>query len=318
MSGAPLRVGAVGTLVWDRIWHPANPGPVEQWGGATYSLSALAAVAPAGWAVVPLIRVGADVAEEAREFLGRMPALELGPGFLPVPEPNNRVELTYTDEHRRGERLTGGVSGWAWHELEPRLGGLDALYVNFISGFEMELETARRVRGAFSGPIYADLHSLFLGCPGAGVRQQRILPRWEEWVACFDAVQLNADELRLLSGGDDVEAFAERILALGPQLVAVTLGTGGALIAGRAGRLTGTAARFSVRVPLPGGPLAGDPTGCGDIWGSTFFLSLLTGTPALEAATHAHGLAACKLSDPATDRLFERLRAPHPSPTTAA
>ena len=45
---------------------------------------------------------------------------------------------------------------------------LDALYVNFISGFEMSLGTAEALRRGFSGPIYVDLHSLFLGMGADG------------------------------------------------------------------------------------------------------------------------------------------------------
>jgi len=46
----------------------------------------------------------------------------------------------------------------------------DALYVNFISGHEMELDTARALRMGYRGPTYADLHSLFLAVGAAGLR----------------------------------------------------------------------------------------------------------------------------------------------------
>jgi hypothetical protein len=55
------------------------------------------------------------------------------------------------------------VPPWRWAELEPLLDGLDALYVNLISGFELDLDAATRLRGAVPGPIYGDLHSLLLG-----------------------------------------------------------------------------------------------------------------------------------------------------------
>ena len=74
--------------------------------------------------------------------------------------PNNRVVLRYQSAERRCERMTGGVPGWTWAELGPMVRDLDALYVNFISGFEMELGTAQALRQGFRGPIYADLHSL--------------------------------------------------------------------------------------------------------------------------------------------------------------
>jgi sugar/nucleoside kinase (ribokinase family) len=129
------------------------------------------------------------------------------------------------------------VSAWTWDELAPRLEGIDALYVNFLSGFEMGLETAERLRASFAGPIYADLHSLFLGCPGAGVRVMRSLPEWERWAACFHAIQLNDDELAMLGGAADEPAGrrAGRLLEHGPGLVLVTQGGDGATATVRAG-----------------------------------------------------------------------------------
>lgn len=304
-----MRVGALGTLVWDRIVHPASPAPVEQWGGATYSLAALSAAAPPGWAIVPLLKVGEDLAEEARAFVSGMPGLELGSGFRVVPERTNRVELTYTDAHRRGERLTGGVPSWEWEELEPLLEGLDALYLNFISGFEVELEVARRIRATFAGPLYADLHSLFLGCPGAGVRRQRALPEWEEWVRCFDVIQLNEDELSLLAGDRGPDEVARRALKLGPERVAVTRGGAGARIWTRpGGRFAASGTAGPLDVPLPGEALEGDPTGCGDVWGSVHFLGLLEGLEVEPAARRAHLLAAARIASRGTAGLSERLR----------
>ncbi|CAN5672175.1 hypothetical protein BH23GEM6_BH23GEM6_10050 [soil metagenome] len=305
------RLGVIGTLVWDRIWHPAGAGePVEQWGGIAYSLSSLSAAAPEDWVVVPMIKVGEDLVDTAHEFLSNIPAIALGEGFRSVAEPTNRVELTYTDAARRGERLTGGVPAWEWDELEPLIQDIDALFINFISGFEVDLETAQRLRERFEGPIYADLHSLFLGCPGAGIRQPRVLPRWREWVACFDAIQLNQAEMELLADGKSVEDFATELLGHGPGITAVTVGEGGALITGRTGRLWQPASRerLSIHVPLAGESLPGDPTGCGDVWGGAFYLSLLAGSSPQHAAGLANSFASQKIMTPQIERLHESLR----------
>jgi hypothetical protein len=117
--------------------------PIEEWGGISYALAAASAACPPGATIVPLIRVGADLAERAYSFLRTLPHLDLESGILVVDEPNNRVELRYNDQERRCERLTGGVGAWPWTDLQPRVAQLDALYVNFISGFELELATAQ-------------------------------------------------------------------------------------------------------------------------------------------------------------------------------
>jgi len=317
------KLGVLGTFVWDTIWTLADVRagrPFETWGGVAYSLAAAAAARPSGWKIVPLARVGADLSDEAHAFMAALPGLSPGPGILTVPEPNNRVELRYTDAARRGERLTGGVDAWTWDELEPRIAGLDALYVNFLSGFEMGLETAERLRASFHGPLYCDLHSLFLGCPGKGERQPRKLPEWERWAACFDAVQLNADELgEIGEPGEAMEARIGRILSAGPGLVLVTLGDRGAVTASRphfpADPLSWPAHRGSSS-PAPASfenhpvsPAEGDPTGCGDVWGITCFASLLAGSTVTAAVSRAQAAALRKLSHRGATGLYEHLSA---------
>lgn len=313
------RLGVLGTLVWDTIWHPSADGPVEQWGGLTYSLASLAAARPPGWRVHPLVKVGEDLAPAAHRFFSTLPGLELEPGFRAVREPNNRVELRYLDGASRHERLTGGVPRWSWEELEPLLEPLDSLYLNFISGLELDLATTRAIRAGFHGPIYADLHSLFLSPPGSGPRTPRALPDWEAWLGCFDAIQLNEAELALLCGprGEPGERAAE-LLGRGPLLVAVTLGGAGAYVAAAgelprdplAWRASPPKARAAVghRAPLPEAALDGDPTGCGDVWGSGFWTGLLAGLSPGDAARRANRLAACKVRHPDTGELFGRLR----------
>jgi hypothetical protein len=250
--------------------------------------------------------------EEARAFCAALPGVDAEAGLVTAPEPNNRVELRYTDDARRGERLTGGVEAWTWEELAPRVAGLDALYVNYFSGFEIGLEATERLRASFSGPLYADLHSLFLGCPGAGTRQMRHLPDWERWAACFDAVQLNDDELRMLAPGADA---ARVLMAAGPRVVAVTHGAEGASVLRRAAtpadpRAWPEAGRNGPAAGqrYPSRPAPGDPTGCGDVWGITFFASLLGGQGWDDAAASAHAAAARKMGVRGTARLYEHLR----------
>jgi hypothetical protein len=168
------RLGVIGALVWDEI-HGRDPrsAPVEEWGGIAYALEALDAALPPDWEVVPLIKVGRDMAPAAAEFLRTLQRVAPSARCVEVPAANNRVVLRYESDSRRCEQLSGGVPGWNWPELGPLIGDLDALYVNFISGFEMDLATAESLRTGFGGPIYADLHSLFLGVGADGMRMLR-------------------------------------------------------------------------------------------------------------------------------------------------
>ena len=306
---APPVLGVVGTLVWDSIHRPHQfGGEEEEWGGIAYALESLAASLPSEWGIRPILKVGQDLSEPARRYLQELPRVDAESGILVVPEANNRVRLTCRDGEPRTERLSGGVPPWTWAELLPRLEGCDALYVNFISGFEMTLETAQTLRVGYSGPIWADLHSLFLGVGQLGDRIPRTLPHWATWLASFDAVQMNDAEFTLLGRlHGDPWALAASAVGRDLQLVAVTLGPGGAGYVAAPGLdpnpLTwpSTRSRIGVSGPsisgrvAPEGSVVGDDLdaiGCGDVWGSTVFARLLGGDPLETAMMRGNTMAA--------------------------
>lgn len=313
------RLGAVGTFVWDRIENPFTDadGPREQLGGAVYSFASLAANCPPDWSIAPIVKIGADLWERGVGHLRSLPNVEVGDGVRCVPERNNHVLLRYQDLDRREEIQSGGVPGWKWSELEPLLDGIDALYINFLSGIELDLETTLRLRARFDGPIYADLHSLFLGPPGRSARRPRPLADWRLWLSCFDGIQLNEDELSLLAPEiSDRDRFERELTSYGPRLAIITEGGRGVRYVVEAGLPDDPMAwrgaeRRSVQrrghLPTPGGRLPGDPTGCGDVWGAGFITGLLSGLELEEAILCAERLAATKIIHPETALLHERL-----------
>ena len=297
------KVGVVGSLVWDEIHgrDPAAP-PVEEWGGIAYALGGLDAALPDDWEIVPLIKVGRDLAPQAGEFLRSLRRVAPGARFVEVPVPNNRVVLYYESADRRCERMSGGVPAWTWPELGPMVRDLDAVYLNFISGFEMCLGTAQALRHGFQGPIYADVHSLFLGMQQDGIRVLRPLPDATDWFACFDVVQVNEDEMRQLS--PDPMGMAAQVLGAGVSLLAVTLGRRGAAYVATAGFDRWEKGRsLSPLPPSPSSPArtalipapavdALDPTGCGDVFGAVLCSRLLAGEDVEAALREANRLAA--------------------------
>ena len=282
------RVGVIGSFVWDVI-HGRDPRdvPVEEWGGITYGLSAFDAALPADWEFVPVLKVGSDLAQRARDFVSRLERVAPGTAPIEVPYPNNRVVLYYQSDERRCEMLSGGVPGWHWLGLKPLLVGLDALYINLISGFELDLEVAQLIRQHFSGPIYCDLHSLLLAIQTNGMRTLQPLPNAPAWMRCFDFVQVNEDEMSMMA--PDPMGLAAIAFANGVKTLSITLGSRGVVYFAAPGfetirdlrRGTLNAPSGAIRTarvpakPTRHGP--GDPTGCGDVWGATYFSRLLAG-----------------------------------------
>jgi pfkB family carbohydrate kinase len=286
--------------VWDQIYgrDPLAP-PTEEWGGIAYALAGLDASLSEDWQIVPLIKVGRDLSGEAQTLLRSLARLAPGARCIEVTAPNNRVVLHYQSSERRCERMAGGVPAWTWPELGPMVRDLDAIYLNFISGFELSLGTAQALRQGFDGPIYADLHSLFLGMQQDGIRVLRPLPDAPSWFGCFDVVQLNEDEMQQLS--PDPLLLAAQALGAGVSLLSVTLGPRGVAYVASGGfeRLADRnrairSNRPTVRSALIPAPAteAIDPTGCGDVFGAAAFARLLAGDPVEAALRHASTLAA--------------------------
>lgn len=305
----PSRLGALGALVLDTIRRPEGPR-VEAPGGITYALAAFEARPPAGWGVVPLVKVGADARDAADEVLERLASVASREGVLTVAAPNNRVELVYDGGGGRTERLSGGVPAWTWEELSPLLEGCDALYVNLVAGWEIDLASARRLGDRVPGPVYCDLHSLFLDRGGDGARRRRAPDGWPSWVRCFDYLQLNRDEIATLAddAGEDERALARRLVSdAGLRALFVTLGPDGAAWVAegpgegdapgerrdRPGPDGEGGSRPRVgRAPPPRRVEDGDPTGCGDVWGMACFAALLEGADLPSAVARGNELAA--------------------------
>ena len=313
------RLGVIGTFVWDTIYGRAPHGePVEEWGGIAYALSALDAALADDWEIVPLIKVGHDLVDRAREFTATLDHMADDAALIEVPYPNNRVELRYETNERRAERLSGGVPGWSWLGLKPLLGGLDALYVNFISGWELDLETARLLRQHFRGPIYCDLHMLVMAVRPSGWRELEPLPNAADWCECFDFLQVNEDEAGAMAA--EPMALAATAMAAGVSCLMVTLASRGVVYFAAPGfeRVADLSAPAPLGTSL--GPVrteliaqrgaiqAGDPTGCGDVWGATNFSRLLAGDKLTDALRAAHQAAARNVEHRGATGLARHLR----------
>lgn len=308
-----MRLGVIGSMVWDRIHaRDGREVPFEEWGGITYALGAADAAIPEDWTLVPILKVGADLQDQAFTFLRTLESADLS-AVRVVDAPNNRVELIYESNERRCERLTGGVPPWTWPELQPILADIDALYINLISGFELDLVNALKLRLGYKGPIYCDLHSVLLGVDATGMRTPQPLAAWREWLRCFDVVQVNEDELALLAfyWGDPWQ-FAAEVVGEQLKVLLVTLGSRGSVYVKHdefepdpmswrrpeliLPRITPHARAISARIDPVESQTPGDPTGCGDVWGATCFCNLLGGR-SLEDAMRAANRAAARNVD---------------------
>jgi len=317
-----MRVGVIGTFVWDVIHGRGNrASPVEEWGGITYALAGLDAALPPDWEIVPIMKVGSDLASRANGFLRALKRIAPDAALIEVPYANNRVELRYVSDERRTETLSGGVPGWSWIGLKPAIdtSNLDALYINFLSGWELDLETSQVLRSYFKGPIYCDFHMKVTTVAASGLRVLQPLPNVGEWCECFDLLQVNEDEMSMMA--PDPMALAATALARGVRCLVVTMGKRGAVYFAapefdalrdlERARPFGTELgpiRTAIVPPTAPAETTADPTGCGDVWGATYFSRLLAGDNLLAAMTAAHRAANRNLHHRGATGLAHHLR----------
>jgi sugar/nucleoside kinase (ribokinase family) len=174
------------------------------------------------------------------------------------------------------------------------------------------------IRQHFRGPIYCDLHMLAWAVQPDGLRTLRPIPNVREWCASFDFLQVNEDEMSMLA--PDPMALAATALHEGVKSLVVTLGKKGAVYFAPSD-FTSIA---DLRGPSPNAhrptPIAtalvppehitnhGDPTGCGDVWGATYFSRLLAGDNLNAAILAAHRAAARNVGHRGASGLANHLR----------
>jgi sugar/nucleoside kinase (ribokinase family) len=322
------RMGVIGTFVWDVIrGRDVRSVPVEEWGGITYTLSGLDAALPDDWEIVPILKVGYDLAERARAFIRTLKHIAPDAALIEVPNPGHRVELRYIDDERRTEFLTGSIPAWSWIGLKPLLdeAKLDALLINFLSGWELDFDTMQMVRRHFDGPIHCDLHMKVMAVQPDGMRTPRAIPNVAEWCGCFDFLQMNEEEMATIA--PDPMSLAATAIAAGVSCLLVTLGKKGAVyvaapgfeqicdIPARGGLATsprgGRGELGAVRTALVPAEIVddpGDPTGCGDVWGATYFSRLVAGDKLGDAMVAAARAAARNVGHRGATGLAAHLR----------
>jgi len=309
-KGWVLRLAVLGSINRDTI-ASAGGRTTGSLGGELYTACAAAHLAravggdSAAVEVLPIARLGADVRAAVLDLVERTPAMTAR-GLLAWAGEGFHSHIQYLADGTKREVLTGDVPPLGIDEIAPFIEGASALLVNFITGFEMELDGLAAVRRAVTGPILMDVHSLTLGRRPGGERYWRRPSDWRRWLAAAQVVQMNRDEADVLMGPeagdlatDDVallSGFARQLVRDGARLAVITRGPLPVLAAAR--RRDGGIDTIAETPPPASAPADGDPTGCGDVFLAGLGVATLCGRgarPALQLANRAAALN-CELS----------------------
>ena len=219
-----LRIALLGTINRDTI-YTADGVTTESYGGLLYSILALAEIASSQVVIYPICNVGADMETVVRKKLAPYPHVKFD-GIQFVSGKNPHCFLDYDAKGRKRETLHNDVPQISFSQIEPFL-DCDAICFNFITGMELALETAQRVRRFATGLLLMDVHSLTLGMDEKRRRFWRVPPQWKKWMGCVDVVQMNEQEGALLASEtldskDATRRFAKQVLCAGPSVLMIT------------------------------------------------------------------------------------------------
>jgi adenosine kinase len=287
----PVKLTVIGTITKDTITF--LDGKVKKsFGGILYNILPLALSAPQNTVISPVCNLGSDIYKKVLSYLKRFGNIDLS-GISMVKEKNNHVHLFYDRRWHKKEILKNLVPKIEFHQFKPYLDS-DYLLINFISGFDINLDTLRKIKAKTHSPIFIDVHSLILGITKNGKRFFKAPALWREYLKIADIVQMNFKEMQIISGShlkpeNEMKEFARTILNLGPDILLVTCGRKGAMLYYKKEEriICYHSSALQVRDFV-------DPTGCGDVFSSGFLLAYLkTNDPEL-SCEYANFLAGMK------------------------
>jgi len=295
------RIAVIGTVIKDTI-YPYGGGEVHSLGGIFYTLSVLANLVDEGWQIYPVCRLGSDIYEDVLSRLRGFLCIR-NEGIRKESALNTRVTLLYETRERRQERLTHRLPPLTLEEMKPVL-DCDVLLVNFITGFEMRLDTFRRVAEEAQGLLYVDFHSLTLDIDEEGKRSYRKPAHWRDWIQGVEVLQMNEMEAATLAGtapeqAESLREFGRSLVTSSVKIFNLTLGSRGSWLFYTKDGQAVVEAIEPLRVEVA------DVTGCGDAFAAGFIVSYLQSGDPRRAARDANTVAGLNCTFKGTEELMD-------------
>jgi sugar/nucleoside kinase (ribokinase family) len=281
------QIVVLGSIVRDEI-HTHLGERVDSFGGITYNLVSLARLLPEN-RILPLSYIGKEDIRDYRHLLSGFPNVDLS-GLVLQDEPTKRNVLHYSNAAHRTVENRGEDRPIPFDAMKPYLES-DGFLVNVVRNGDLTYQDMKTLSYAFREPIFVDIHNLFRLSQDRGKPDPRYLSEWGRWVSLVDLLQMNELEVSRFTGftleaPEDYEKAAALLLSRGPRAVSITMAEKG-VIHGYRSEEAGTV-EFH---PAPRVDIV-DPTGCGDVYASSYLAKYLETRDPRESAVFANRKAA--------------------------
>ncbi len=190
------------------------------------------------------------------------------------------VKLTIYDDKEREETYSHITQN-----LVLPLNGLnkfDGIFINMVTGFDINLKQMEEIRKEFNGIIYFDVHTFSRGVSDDMKRNFRRIPGFDKWAKNIDILQVNEEEIRTISDEKNEVDIVKEMFSYGIKILIITKDEHGA----RAYFIEENEIK-SVFIPAIKVKVL-NKVGCGDVFGAVFFYNYIRKGDIIDSLTAAN------------------------------
>ncbi len=177
------------------------------------------------------------------------------------------VKLTVYDDKERDETY----SNITQNLILPRneFNKFDGIFINMITGFDINLKQMEEVRKDFNGLIYFDVHTFSRGVSDDLKRNYRRIPGFDKWAKNIDILQVNEEEIQTISDEKNEIDIVREMFSYGIKILVVTKDEHGARAYFIEENEIKSVFISAIKVKVL------NKVGCGDVFGAVFFYNYI-------------------------------------------
>jgi len=196
------------------------------------------------------------------------------------------VKLAIYDDKEREETYSNITQNLALPMKD--LNKFDGIFINMITGFDINQKQIEDVRKKFKGLIYFDVHTLSRGVSEDMKRNFRKIPDFNKWAENIDILQVNEEEIRTISDEKKEIDIVREMFSYGITILIVTKDEQGARSYFIEQNEIKSVFISAIKVKVL------NKVGCGDVFGAVFFYNYIRNgdiIDSLKAANFAAGIS---------------------------
>jgi sugar/nucleoside kinase (ribokinase family) len=177
------------------------------------------------------------------------------------------VKLTVYDDKERDETYSNITQNLILPMNE--LNKFDGIFINMITGFDINLQQMEEIRKEYKGLIYLDVHTFSRGVSDDMKRNFRRIPGFDKWAKNIDILQVNEDEIQAISDSKNEIDIVREMFSYGIKILIVTKDEHGARAYFIEGNEIKSVFISAIKVKVL------NKVGCGDVFGAVFFYNYI-------------------------------------------